>query len=143
VSHAPQAPYFSSSFSASGSYLNIHNNTGKFIDFYNIQFYNQGVNTPYSTYQELFVDSGIHNPNTSLFQIINQGVEAEKVVLGKPVTQNDAYNTGFVASSSLKALLKQAVNDSNNPGWTPSVMYWQYLSDLSGASIAETMSYGK
>jgi hypothetical protein len=63
------------------------------------------------------------------------------VVLGKPVTNADAYNTGYVSSSTLKNLLKQAVKDPNNPGWTPSVMYWQYLSDLNGSNIAETMSY--
>lgn len=50
ISHAPQAPYFSYNFSSTGSYHTIHNVTGKFIDFYNVQFYNQGINTPYSTY---------------------------------------------------------------------------------------------
>jgi hypothetical protein len=57
------------------------------------------------------------------------------------VTQADAYNTGFVPSSTLKSLLKEAVSDPRNPGWSPSVMYWQYLSDLNGTNIATAMSY--
>jgi hypothetical protein len=57
------------------------------------------------------------------------------------VTQADAYNTGFVPSITLKSLLKEAVNDPRNPGWSPSVMYWQYLSDLNGTNIATAMSY--
>lgn len=61
--------------------------------------------------------------------------------MGKPVTQADAYNTGYVDSTTLKGLLRQAVKDPNNPGWTPSLMYWQYLSDLDGGNIAEAMRY--
>ena len=75
VSHAPQGPYFNSDYSSTGSYITINNVSGKYIDFYNIQFYNQGNETTYDNYQKLLIDSGLHNPNTSLFQIINQGIE--------------------------------------------------------------------
>jgi len=73
VSHAPQGPYFSPSFAPKGAYLTINNLVDKFIDFYNVQFYNQG-NTTYETYEQLFVDSGSLIPNTSVFQIISQGI---------------------------------------------------------------------
>lgn len=66
ISHAPQGPYFSPLFAPNGAYLTVDKLVGKFIDFYNIQFYNQG-NTTYTTYQELFVDSGQLNPQTSIF----------------------------------------------------------------------------
>lgn len=49
ISHAPQAPYFDANYTKSGAYLTINKVTGKFIDFYNVQFYNQG-NTTYTTY---------------------------------------------------------------------------------------------
>ena len=110
VSHAPQAPYFSPNFGPRGSYLTVHNQVGKFIDFHNIQFYNQG-NTTYETYESLFIDSGLLNPNSSIYQIISQGIEPEKIVLGKPVTQKDAYNTGTVKAADLNKMLKQAKND--------------------------------
>jgi len=74
ISHAPQAPYFSPDFAPTGSYLTVNKHVGKFIDFYNIQFYNQGNNTKYDTYSSLFVDSGIYNANSSVFQIIAQGI---------------------------------------------------------------------
>ena len=73
ISHAPQGPYFDAKYAQSGSYLTINKIAGKFIDFYNIQFYNQG-DTTYTTYNELFVDSGSGNANTSVFQIIKQGI---------------------------------------------------------------------
>ena len=50
ISHAPQTPYFCPGFAPSGSYLKVNKQVGKFIDFYNIQFYNQGESTKYDTY---------------------------------------------------------------------------------------------
>lgn len=41
ISHAPQGPYFDANYAKSGAYLAINKVTGKFIDFYNVQFYNQ------------------------------------------------------------------------------------------------------
>lgn len=44
ISHAPVAPWFTSlNVYQSGAYVNIHKQVGSTIDFYNIQFYNQGV----------------------------------------------------------------------------------------------------
>lgn len=50
-------------------------------------------------------------------------------MLGKPATTKDVYNTGYVTGTQLKNLLKKAVNDKLNPGWKPSIMFWQYMSD--------------
>ena len=50
ISHPTQAPYFCPGFVPSGSYLNANKLVGKFIDFYNIEFYNQGESTKYDTY---------------------------------------------------------------------------------------------
>lgn len=49
VSHAPQGPYFSPFFSSTGAYLQVDEKVGHYIDFYNIQFYNQ-VGTTYDSY---------------------------------------------------------------------------------------------
>lgn len=44
ISHAPVAPWFTSAkYYADGSYVAIHQQVGDTIDFYNVQFYNQGV----------------------------------------------------------------------------------------------------
>jgi len=49
ISHAPQGPYFCKEFYKNGAYITVNQQVGDKIDFYNIQFYNQG-NTEYSTY---------------------------------------------------------------------------------------------
>ena len=53
------------------------------------------------------------------------------------------YNTGYVTGPELRNLLKRAVNDKQNPGWKPNVMFWQYLSDQEGKMIEDVMSYSK
>ena len=37
-----------------GGYIKVHETVGKYIDFYNMQYYNQG-NTEYNTYESLFI----------------------------------------------------------------------------------------
>jgi len=61
-------------------------------------------------------------------------------VLGKPVTKEDAFNSGYVNSLTLKSFLNQSVNDSKNPGWKPQLMFWKYLSDLNGTAIGTSTS---
>ena len=53
ITHAPQAPYFKQEYYRNGGYVTVNNKVGSTIDFYTIQFYNQG-NTQYNSYQELF-----------------------------------------------------------------------------------------
>ena len=66
-------------------------------------------------------------------------MEPEKIVLGKPVTQKDAYNTGYLDAQVLNEFLKQSKSDKNNPGWKPSVMFWHFLSDADGKNLAKVM----
>ena len=53
LAHAPLGPYFSNTFYASGAYNTVDKEVGSMIDFYFVQFYNQG-DTKYNTYEELF-----------------------------------------------------------------------------------------
>ena len=50
VTHCPQGPYFKEEFYKNGAYVTIDKAVGDLINFYIIQFYNQG-NTKYNTYQ--------------------------------------------------------------------------------------------
>jgi len=52
VTHAPQAPYFKNDFYKNGGYITVDKEVGDLINFYNIQFYNQG-DSKYNTYDEL------------------------------------------------------------------------------------------
>lgn len=65
ITHAPQGPYFNDGYYNTKSYVKVHNEVGSMIDFYNIQFYNQGT-TSYDTYEKLFKISGGYFPYTSV-----------------------------------------------------------------------------
>lgn len=66
ITHAPQAPYFKQDYYKNGGYKTVHDKVGNSIDFYNIQFYNQG-DTKYNTYETLFETSGSFFSGTSVF----------------------------------------------------------------------------
>jgi len=98
------------------------------IDFYNIQFYNQG-DTQYNTYKELFTGATGTFSGTSVKQIIARGVPSKKLVVGKPATQADVMNTGFVSATDLGTWTTRAFNEF---GWYAGVMFWQFPSDANG-----------
>lgn len=101
------------------------------IDFYNIQFYNQG-DTKYDTYETLFINSGGFFSGTAVKEIISRGVPPKKIVIGKPVNPSDASNTGWMESGVLGDALQKGYNDLK---WYGGAMYWQYPSDLLGQNI--------
>ena len=87
---APQAPYFTNNGNyENGAMLTVHKAVGDLIDWYNIQFYNQG-DSSYDTYDTLFVESNGFFTGSSVSEMVANGVEKEKIVVGKPVTQADA-----------------------------------------------------
>ncbi|KAH9940901.1 glycoside hydrolase family 18 protein [Epithele typhae] len=120
VTHAPVAPWFTPSSYPGGGYLKVHSAVGNLIDWYNIQFYNQGA-SEYTTCSGLITASSSTWPQTALLQIAANGVPMEKLVIGKPATTGDA-NNGYIAPSTLATCVQQA----KNKGWTGGVMTWQY-----------------
>ncbi|KAJ7155351.1 glycoside hydrolase family 18 protein [Mycena crocata] len=120
VTHAPVAPWFSPSIWGGGGYLKVHASVGNLIDWYNVQFYNQGVNE-YTTCANLLTTSSSTWPNTAVFQIAASGVPLSKIVIGKPATTGDA-NNGFMSASTLAGCLATA----KSQGWTGGAMVWQW-----------------
>ncbi|KAF4610765.1 hypothetical protein D9613_006970 [Agrocybe pediades] len=120
LTHAPVAPWFSPSKWGGGGYLKVHSTVGSLIDWYNIQFYNQGV-SEYTTCANLLTTSSSTWPQTALFQIASNGVPLSKIVIGKPATSGDA-NNGFMSTSTLATCLQQA----KNQGWNGGAMVWEY-----------------
>lgn len=133
ISHAPQAPYFtSSSMYPSGGYSKIHSAVGSGIDFYNVQFYNQGAGA-YTDCNGLLHSSGTNFPDTSVFQINSVGgVPLEKIVIGKPLDTTSASN-GYMDAGSLAT----CVSEAQGSGWNGGVMYWQW--DNTAASVMKTV----
>ena len=110
VSHAPQAPYFMGKrYYKNGGYVKVNEEVGDLIDWYNIQFYNQG-DTTYDNYDKLFIESEGTFNKTAVKNIVDiLGKEnTHKVVVGKPVTKQDASNTGWVQPGDLGAWAAKA-----------------------------------
>ncbi|PPQ96282.1 hypothetical protein CVT26_005669 [Gymnopilus dilepis] len=120
LTHAPVAPWFSPGYYGGGGYLKVHQTVGNLIDWYNVQFYNQGT-SEYTTCSGLLTTSSSTWPNTALFQIAASGVPLSKLVIGKPATTSDASN-GYMSTSTLAGCVQQA----KNQGWNGGVMVWEF-----------------
>ncbi|KAH0835490.1 glycoside hydrolase family 18 protein [Lanmaoa asiatica] len=106
LSHAPVAPWFSPNMWSGGGYLQVHKSVGSLIDWYNVQFYNQGT-TEYTTCSGLLTASSSSWPETALFQISANGVSLNKLVIGKPATAAQASN-GYMSTATLASCVSQA-----------------------------------
>ncbi|KAI0633033.1 chitinase [Trametes polyzona] len=133
LSHAPVGPWFSPGFCPGGGYLTVDKNVGKLIDWYNIQFYNQ---SPSPGYEDC--DTLLNSTPSSVFAIQKSGVDVNKLVIGKPGTQADITNGGFIDPATLGTCVQQAVAK----GWKAGVMAFQFphadkawLSAVKGSSF--------
>lgn len=107
VSHAPQAPYlctpsedsnpsFGECSPGIGGYLDVMQQGGQYIDWLNIQYYN---NPSFETPAQIFdnwegLQSGFNYKGSNL------RIPAEKLLVGKPNEQNDAGG-GYIAVGQL------------------------------------------
>ncbi|PRP89490.1 hypothetical protein PROFUN_01353 [Planoprotostelium fungivorum] len=126
ISHAPQAPYFINSTAQypKGAYLTVDREAGEDIDFYNVQFYNQG-DSSYDTCEKLLFTAGGFFHSTSLFEIAAAGVKLDKIVIGKPIGRAGVVNTGFMEVNDIATCVRQAVSK----GWKGGVMGWEFKLD--------------
>ncbi|KAJ7890477.1 glycoside hydrolase [Mycena olivaceomarginata] len=120
LTHAPVAPWFSPNKWGGGGYLKVHSAVGSLIDWYNIQFYNQGT-AEYTTCANLLTTSSTTWPQTAVFQIGASGVPLSKIVIGKPAGTGDG-NSGFMDAATLATCVAQA----KTQGWTGGAMVWQW-----------------
>lgn len=133
ISHAPQAPYFiGSTFNKypNGGYATIHRVCGDSIDFYNMQYYNQGGKT-YNTYHDLFVE-GIQTqqPNSAVYQIIDGTMPEEvrvpqsKLIVGKHIIGD---GNSPISGEAMKKIFNEALADGK---WNAGFMIWNYWFEL-------------
>lgn len=132
ISHAPQPAYFALGYKA------VHASAGDAIDWYNIQYYNQGTDA-YTTYQTLVVQENIPNGGCvspwdgSLTDVITkQGIPQEKIVVGKIVGEGDG-NNGWIDVVTFAGILQQARLLFPKLG---GVMGWQWGSDVAGVWVS-------
>lgn len=131
VSGAPQAPYIgaispsSSSWAGPlGAYSAVYASIPLVIDFFFVQFYNQG--SCYTDYNGLMISSGspCGFPGTAFNEIVSYGIPSDKIIIGKPMISSDASN-GFVSPSALNTMVKQY---NQTFGIVPSFGAWQHHS---------------
>ncbi len=66
---------------------------------------------------------------TSVQEMIDRGIPARKIVVGKPATMADVMNTGYLGAQKFGEYLGQF---KQQKGVEPQVMFWQYLNDDQG-----------
>lgn len=122
VTHAPIAPWFSTKDYPSGSYVELHKRAGDSINWYNIQYYNQGRDA-YTRCDDLIWNSTPSGyQSTSIFEIAKYGkIPKSKLVIGKPGAPDRASN-GYVAMPDLGKCVGEAVAN----GWKAGVMFWEF-----------------
>lgn len=132
ISHAPVAPWFTSGSNyPSGAYVSVHQQTGSGIDWYNVQFYNQGSGV-YEDCHSLITNSGSEWPDTSVMGINSYAkVPLDKIVIGKPLDPGAADN-GYVDGSLLATCVAQAQSE----GWNAGVMFWEWAPLVAGNLMA-------
>ncbi|OSD06760.1 glycoside hydrolase family 18 protein [Trametes coccinea BRFM310] len=99
LTHAPVAPWLSAAWSSSGGYLTVDEEVGSLIDWYNVQFYNQGPGM-YETCDGLLNTAGTQFPGSALNEIASAGVPLNKLVIGKIANTTDG-NNGCIAPQTL------------------------------------------
>ena len=145
MTNAPQAPYFIDGRYPM-NYVAFHNSVlsdgtkvGDYMDSYLVQFYNQGSST-YSSYTSLFVTSDGWSVGTSVSEIAAKGIPLSKIAVGKPITEADAANTGFVPAAMLASIIDTARKPGNvwsNERDVGGVMGWRFQSDRDGTWISQ------
>jgi chitinase len=122
VTHAPIAPWLTDDTTVypSGAYHAVAESVGGVVDWWNIQFYNQG--SDYTTCDEILTQSNSDYPHTSIFEI-NQysNVPLSNLLIGKPAAAADA-STGYLDPNTLAGCLQQG----QSAGWNGGAMFWEY-----------------
>jgi hypothetical protein len=131
ITHAPGAPYFTGASNyKNGGYRAVHKAVGSLIDWYNIQFYNQGINS-YDSYDLLFSVSGNWFIETAVDELIKfGGIPHQKIVIGKPATAADLLGTGLVDPVNLGKWGNQYFQLT---GVCFGIMTWQFIHDDTGS----------
>ncbi|KDQ55134.1 glycoside hydrolase family 18 protein [Jaapia argillacea MUCL 33604] len=120
ITHAPVAPWFSPSRWGGGGYLAVDSAIGNMVDWYNVQFYNQGI-AAYITCPNLLTNSPPPWPKTSLFEIASSGIPLNKIIIGKPAIVGMDATNGWLDPVMLSFCLRQA----KVMGWSGGLMLWQ------------------
>jgi len=132
--HVCNAPFVGSGPDG-GGYTKIFMDCSNMIDFFNVQFYNQSA-TAYDTYDSLIKTSTPWQYGTSYTQIHSYGIPYDKLIVGKPMFQDDVDNTGYITDVALNTIYKQIKKELSITNIH--TMVWQYHSQKDMTSKQKT-----
>ena len=70
-------------------------------------------------------------------ELVYAFIPMEKIVIGKPVTTSDAYNTGYMQPYELSLSLAAAYRHNK---WHTGVMFWQFSSDPNSTVLEKSLN---
>ncbi|KAL1413211.1 hypothetical protein Q8F55_000963 [Vanrija albida] len=134
---APVAPWFCRSCYKDGAYAAFNEQAGNTVDFYSLQYYNQG--TAYTDCNTLVFNSASTSwPYTSIGELHSHaGIPLNKLVIGKPLIPSGA-NSGYMTPSALGQCVAQG--KASLGGWPGSVMFWEWKPEANPAAILKTVT---
>jgi len=136
ISHAPASANFGGNTGQPTDYFTVYATAGENIDFFNVQFYNQGCT--HDSYQKLFepddnscqniawISTG-HKMGSTYYGSV---IPLNKLLIGKPIClwtqpQNCPYGAGngYVDPTLLKTYFDRARQEM---AWDAGLMIWEY-----------------
>lgn len=141
ISHAPQPPYFWSSFG--NVYDSIYKNYKQYFDFFNIQYYNNNL---CNNFDQIFIKSYPNAaPQTSILELINRGYDPSYLVTGKTVQGESDISNGYVPLTEMTNIVKTAFNTPILSGWckTGGLMIWFYNTQNQSENNKQLLNYFK
>lgn len=136
ISHAPQAPYLSQPGHTGtwagelGGYVKVFNdakNNGGYIDYLNVQFYNQG--NAYYSYDTIYIDGAPNFPYSAINQVNTKGlndqidpIPLDALIYGTYLSDGSGFNDPVL----IKDFMQRA---SNELGWNAGTMLWLWSVD--------------
>lgn len=122
ISHAPQPPYLTPQYG--NVYNKIYADYHNYFNFFNVQYYNNG---PSNSYEQIFITAA--SGETAVLQLINAGIDASYIVVGKPVNANEGSAGGYIPLvPTLGDIIERAFSDPQLAAWAAGagVMIWYY-----------------
>lgn len=136
LSHSPQSPYFYPNTNGNWKtlYYTIEKDFGDYIDWYNIQYYNQGT---YSTESQVFNNDDFYSASVQQLQVANNvqcliPIPSKKIVVGSGTDSGsglckNSSNLSGPSWSTLTTWINNQKNNTNNDWYNNGgIMTWIY-----------------
>jgi len=124
ITHSPQSPYFNELEFLSG-YLDFYKKVGNTIDYFLIQYYNQG--DTYLTYKSQFIENEDRkHPGTAVKELIDRGIPKEIIIVGKAMQKHDAKEESLVDPKVIHDWVVKAKDDPDVYQWNTGISTWQW-----------------